>query len=374
MNRLDNGQTGYAKAAFSNLDETLKSAGVDVTTSVLPRLTLTVGYDFTNTERESTRREFQIVAPSTFPSGAAHPAPGLSAQRAGHRYLRHRPDRNDGNRSGVCRATAHQRGLLFSCSRTLTDSLQLSLGARYERGQQEREAAPGVQHADQLRRVDQSRQLAMCCPQRRLRIGLREDMQVRVNASKTFARPQFRELMFQTYYDPETNRQYRGNPLLVDSEFVNAEARYEWYIAPEQRFSFAGFYKKIEKPIEAFTGFNDNTPVTSYANAPEALLYGAEVEAQKYIDLDAAGDGGLFASRRAVLIGNYTYTSSDIKVGGERYGERVRHDDAAGEQLLHRRQPADRPGRTISSTCSSGSKTRGACRSRRFCCPTRASA
>ena len=89
-------------------------------------------------------------------------------------------------------------------------------------------------------------------------------MQLRLNASKTIARPQFRELMFQAYYDPESNRQYRGNPLLVDSKFVNGEARYEWYFAPEQRFSVAGFYKKIDRPIEAYTGFNDNTPVTSY--------------------------------------------------------------------------------------------------------------
>ena len=43
----------------------------------------------------------------------------------------------------------------------------------------------------------------------------------------------------------------RGNPLLVDSTLTNAEARYEWYFAPEQRFSIAGFYKQITRPIEA---------------------------------------------------------------------------------------------------------------------------
>ncbi len=67
---------------------------------------------------------------------------------------------------------------------------------------------------------------------------------------------------------------------------MNAEARYEWYFAPEQRFSVAGFYKKIDQPIEAFTGFTDNTPETSFANAPEAVLYGVELEVQKYFPLD----------------------------------------------------------------------------------------
>ena len=76
--------------------------------------------------------------------------------------------------------------------------------------------------------------------------------------------------------------------MLIDSEFVNAEARFEWYFAPEERLSLAAFYKKIDRPIEAFTGFDDNTPVTSFANAPEATLYGAELELEKHFPLDGA--------------------------------------------------------------------------------------
>jgi outer membrane receptor protein involved in Fe transport len=140
-----------------------------------------------------------------------------------------------------------------------------------------------------------------------------DTMQLRFNASQTIARPQFRELMFQSYYDPESNRAYRGNPLLVDSEFVNAEARYEWYYARDQRFSAAAFYKEIDRPIEAFTGFNDNTPVTSFANAPRATLHGVELELQKYFPLDRFS-GDFFGSRRAVVIGNYTWTQSSIEV------------------------------------------------------------
>jgi len=145
---------------------------------------------------------------------------------------------------------------------------------------------------------------------------LSDQTQMRFNASQTIARPQFRELMFQSYFDPETNRRYRGNPLLIDSEFVNAEARYEWYFAAEERFSAAAFYKKIDRPIEAFTGFDDNTPVTSFANAPEATLYGAEFELEKHFPLDGMSSA-FFASRRAIVIGNYTYTDSEFKVGPE---------------------------------------------------------
>jgi outer membrane receptor protein involved in Fe transport len=192
--------------------------------------------------------------------------------------------------------------------------LDLNVGARYERGQQD---VRPVQVFNTLTNSGASTSLDnnYILPAATLTYRFRENMQVRLNASKTIARPQFRELMFQTFYDPENNRSYRGNPLLVDSELINAEARYEWYFAPEQRFSLAGFYKKIDKPIEAFTGFNDNTPVTSFANAPEAVLYGAEVEAQKYFPLDRLAGAAFIASRRAVVIGNYTYTTSEISVG-----------------------------------------------------------
>jgi TonB-dependent receptor len=137
-------------------------------------------------------------------------------------------------------------------------------------------------------------------------------MQVRLHASKTIARPQFRELIFQLYFDPESDRLFRGNPLLQDSKLFNAEARWEWYYASEQRVSVAGFYKKIDNPIEAFTGFSDNAPQTSFANAPRATLYGAEFEVQKYFDLNSLG--GFFSNRRLVTVANYTYTKSEIKV------------------------------------------------------------
>ncbi|MCB2080409.1 MAG: TonB-dependent receptor, partial [Novosphingobium sp.] len=122
-----------------------------------------------------------------------------------------------------------------------------------------------------------------------------------------------RELIFQTYYDPETNRQFNGNPFLQDSELTNAEARVEYYFGSGSRTSLAGFYKDIKNPIEAYSSFSDNEQVTSFANAPKATLYGAEFELQYNYDLYDMG--GWFSNKRAVLVANYTYTQSKIKVG-----------------------------------------------------------
>ncbi len=99
--------------------------------------------------------------------------------------------------------------------------------------------------------------------------------------------------MFQTYYDPDSNSSFRGNPQLVDSQLYNAEARYEWYFARDQRLAVAGFFKRIEHPIETYASFDGNNVYTSFANAPKANLYGGEVEVQKYFNL---GDSGFFAT------------------------------------------------------------------------------
>jgi outer membrane receptor protein involved in Fe transport len=103
------------------------------------------------------------------------------------------------------------------------------------------------------------------------------DMQLRLALSKTIARPQFRELAQQVYQDFESDREFTGNPFLTDSQLYNAEARYEWYFARDQRVSLAGFYKRLDHPIEAAAFFAGGGQLrTGFANAPRAELYGAE--------------------------------------------------------------------------------------------------
>ncbi len=139
-----------------------------------------------------------------------------------------------------------------------------------------------------------------------------EDMQLRLHASKTIARPQFRELAPQIYQDFESDREFTGNPFLTDSELLNLEARYEYYFAPAQRLTVAGFYKRIDNPIEAAAFFAGGGQLrTGFANAPRATLYGLEVEAQAHLPLEGLG-GRFFSTRRLLFIGNYTYSRSRI--------------------------------------------------------------
>jgi TonB-dependent receptor len=312
INRLDNGQTGFASIVFSELDEDLLAYGADASWEVTPQFVLSAGLEGTDTERDSERREFLAIAPSTFPSGVALFRPDylLGSEVVDFYGIRSLETTES---DPAFTATLETQAAYLQAQAEVVDGFEVNAGVRYEQAEQVVEprqvfATPAGSTA--VTRLDNDYIL----PALTLTWKFADDMQARFNASQTIARPQFRELMFQAYYDPESNRAYRGNPLLIDSEFKNAELRWEWYFARDQRLSAAGFWKEIDKPIEAFTGFNDNNPVTSFANAPEATLYGLELESQKYLFLSDMTERAFFASRRLVLIGNYTWSKSEISV------------------------------------------------------------
>jgi hypothetical protein len=317
INGLDNGATGYANIAFSELDEHLASAGVDLSSRVASGVVVSGGYEFSRTKRDSSRREFQFLNPGTpewANSGVFMLRPDYLLNPAVIDY--YDIGLIEGTEDDPAFAASLEiHGFYGQVQAQLTQGLELSAGARFEHGIED-------VHPEQVFATPTPGGIAnhirndYLLPAVTLTWKFGEDMdrQVRVNASKTIARPQFRELMAQAYFDPESNRTYRGNPLLSDSEFLNLEARFESYFASEQRLSVAGFYKKIDKPIEVQTSLNDNSPVSSFANAPEATLLGAELEVQKYFPLEGIA-GGMFGTRRFVVIGNYTWTRSELHVG-----------------------------------------------------------
>lgn len=311
INRLNNGQTGSASVAFSDLNENLWAGGIDLSWKATDRIALTGGYAYTDTKRESSRREFQLIAPSDMPFGVSMLRPDLLLSPGLISYYKiGMVETTESDPAFAAALTVHAGYAKVNFEPI--DGLSIDAGVRYETAKQS--VTPlSVFTVPSSSLAGTSLENDYWLPAATVTWEVAPQMQVRLHGSKTIARPQFRELIFQLYYDPESDRLFRGNPLLQDSTLLNAEARFEWYFASEQRVSVAGFYKKIDNPIEAFTGFSDNQPQTSFANAPRAELYGAEFEVQKYFDL--SGGSGFFANRRLVVIANYTYTKSEIKVG-----------------------------------------------------------
>ncbi|PHY12979.1 TonB-dependent receptor, partial [Caulobacter sp. B11] len=308
-NRLNNGNGGNATVSYSKLNEDLFSGGLDTTYKFAPGYSATVGYAYLSTRRTSSRRDFQFQAPSSFPRGVDMLRPDLLlAPEVISNFDIALVETNEGN--PAFRATLLNHAAYAKVNGSLFDVFEYDAGVRYETAKQEVSPlqifnTPGASLA--ATKLDENYVL----PSATLTWHLNPEMQVRASASKTIARPQFRELIYQFYFDPESNRNYRGNPLLVDSELTNAEARYEWFFDREQRFTVSGFYKQIKNPIETYVSGDDFT--TSFANAPKADLYGAEFEVQKYFDLsDWKAD--FWANRRFVAIANYTYSKSKLKL------------------------------------------------------------
>jgi outer membrane receptor protein involved in Fe transport len=310
VNRLNNGNGGDARITFSNLNEDLYSASGDLTFKAREGLSATVGAAWTYTRRTSSRRDFQFQAPNNFPTGVALFRPDFLLQPSVINNFRIALiETDEGNPAFDAKLRTYAG--YAKANLGIIDGVSLDIGVRYEKATQtvapiQVFAIPGASTAGTSLKRD------YWLPAATLTWQVAPNMQIRLNGSKTLARPQFRELINQPYYDPDSNRPYRGNPLLVDSQLTNAEARYEWYFARDQRLSFSAFYKKIDRPIEAFLTGGDL--VTSFANAPRAELYGAEVEAQKHFDLSGLSGSDFFAARRLVVIANYTYTKSKLKV------------------------------------------------------------
>lgn len=311
-----NGQN--ARISFSALDDEIWSGGLDLSYR-MPGLglVLTGGYNYMLNERSSTRRDFRYTPLGALPLAVAQQRPDFLLSD----YNVYTYDIVLTEVSGTAGAAAYDsdlevHALYAQADFEPVDDLRILLGARYEDGDQ------SVTPIDLFglggetiipTRISKSYLL----PAATLTWSFRPDMQFRVHASKTIGRPQFRELAPQQYLDTDTDRTFFGNQFLTDSELLNAEARWEYYLGGDQRLSAAAFYKKIDRPIEAVAFQQGGTFFTTFANAPSADLYGAELEAQRRFDLDRLGDSHFWSDRQFVAIANYTFSHSRLKVGAD---------------------------------------------------------
>lgn len=307
----------FASIIFSDLNEDLWTAQADLSYKLPDVATLSAGYYFSDTDRFSRRLQFNYQT-----SAGGGTAPGYPYNLLRPDYLLSPDVVNNAcpqQGTGACTielqfntplgAYAYDAGLRIHAGYGQIEvepvtSLRAVAGVRYETAEQF-VTPTGVAST----RLENDYWL----PAATLTWNFAEDMQLRGSFAKTISRPQFRELAPQQFRDPDSDRLFFGNPLLKDSQLYNFEARYEWFFARDQRFTAAGFYKRIDNPIEQvgfYTGADDRLQ-TGFTNLPKAKLYGAEVEVQKYFPLEGLG-GNFFATRRLVAIANYTYTHSSI--------------------------------------------------------------
>jgi len=154
----------------------------------------------------------------------------------------------------------------------LSKKLKLAGGVRVERYEQELKA---------LNQQDVKQDNLDFLPSALLTYSVGKRTNLRLGASKSVNRPEFRELASYSVFDYDNFLVVRGNPDLVRSVITNADLRFETYPSAGEIFSVSVFYKYFKNPIEQINAGND---VLSYQNADNANTYGAELELRKKLD------------------------------------------------------------------------------------------
>jgi outer membrane receptor protein involved in Fe transport len=138
-----------------------------------------------------------------------------------------------------------------------------------------------------------------------------DEMQLRLNLSKTTIRPDLRDISTSFFIDPLTEFLVRGTPLLQSSKLSNLDARWEWYMPSGNNLSVALFYKDIETPIELIElgTVGGASPNLLTANGETGELYGIELELLHDLTFISNDLANFF------FTGNLTVSASEVTLG-----------------------------------------------------------
>ena len=303
--------------SFSELDEDVISGGADVSYTLslsdAREAVFSLGVAYTDSSREATRYDLQLA-----------PVSGLTDEQRQSRIDYLYSDFNINpttielrqvagtNGAGAYDAELKVGAVYAQVDAEIIPLVRTTLGVRFEDGQQSVTPRDLFGGSTTFAATELEEQYFL--PAFTATWNFAEDQQLRFGASQTIGRPQFRELAPQSYIDPESDREFTGNPFLVDTEILNADARYEWYFAPQQYVTAGVFFKELEKPVESGVVLTGDQRQQSFLNAPKATVYGAEIEAKKYFEWPDA-DSSFIANKRWLVQANYTWSTSEVQVG-----------------------------------------------------------
>ena len=151
---------------------------------------------------------------------------------------------------------------------------------------------------------------------------------LRLCASQTLSRPEFRELSPASFYDYNLSANFRGSENLEQTKIQNYDIRYEYYAGKGEIISASVFYKHFTNPIELFVpkGLTTTQKIFSYVNAAEAQLMGIEFEFRKSLAFVSSNSTSFWSNMS--VFGNLAYINSQVTVNDV---------NAAGENVSYKR-------------------------------------
>lgn len=161
----------------------------------------------------------------------------------------------------------------------LNDWLQLVGGARLE---QSEVVVDAVSQDGSLARSEPG--YTDILPSLLLNVDLTDRQKLRFSASRTVARPEYRELVPYLIRDVLGGENVQGFPGLRRSRIQNFDTRWEWFPGPDEVVSVGVFAKSFDDPIERVYLGTSGTLVVGYRNPDGATNYGAEFELRKGLE------------------------------------------------------------------------------------------
>ena len=137
-----------------------------------------------------------------------------------------------------------------------------------------------------------------------IKLSPADNLNLRLNWSKTIARPTFKELMPVEFKESAASATYFGNPRLKMSDVENYDARIEFMPAQGQIWSASYFYKKLTDPIDmrAYNGYIEGEMFITPVNYPEGRIDGVELEVRQHLGDWVGWAKGLTAGANAAFM------------------------------------------------------------------------
>ena len=142
---------------------------------------------------------------------------------------------------------------------------------------------------------------------------LTDRMNLRLAASRTITRPDFRELAPFEFTDFVGGRTILGNPDLERTQIDNFDFRWETFPQIGGILAVSAFYKRFQKPIEQIVQPQAEVRIT-YENAESANNYGLELEARQNLGILTETLRKFSINTNAALISSQVVLPEDVGI------------------------------------------------------------
>jgi hypothetical protein len=296
------------RRTFAALEEDVRSADVNLALPFGPASAegrLKVGGAFRATRRDADARAYTIRS-----LGLTNEQRRLSPEevfdgryaQGSDAYLRVEPNTAGGRYAADDDVTAGYAMAEY----LIGDRVKVIGGARVERWALDLSAEPtaGGVYAIERRNTDVLPSLAV-------NVRLTDDQNLRLSATRTLSRPEYRELVPFSSRDLVGDQEFFGDSSLVRTRVQNFDARWEWYPTSGEVLSVGLFAKRFDAPIEQIEVATTGATQLSYTNAESASNYGVELEVRKDLGTLAAALEPFAVFTNATLMKSTIHTGDD---------------------------------------------------------------